>query len=250
VAAVLLLAVPVARRLAAGAGRRELLGLFLLLAFLLIGGLIPTPIFGQYLFALVPLAALALAWGAAAADNRLIARWWVLGVAAVSVPFGTERYWAGVDQLPFPSTWEPVRAHRQGVLIREQAGPGPVLTFAPVLPLEGGAAIYPGLVTAHYAYRVGDYVADPLRARLKLTAAADAKALFATAPPAAIVTGFAKALEAPWVSFARSTGYAEVPLRSGDVLWLRPDVARTAPPIGRQPADPSNPAGAEEGSER
>jgi hypothetical protein len=45
-------------------------------------------------------------------------------------------------------------------------------------------------------------------------------------------------------------GYAEVPMLDGDVLWLRPDVARIAPPTVRQPAAPSNPTDADDAPAR
>src|SRR5207237_1876281 len=56
--------------------------------------------------------------------------------------------------------WVPVRLHERGKQIAAKANHGRVLTLAPIIPLEGGAQIYPELATGPFAWRIAPFVND------------------------------------------------------------------------------------------
>ncbi|QOV87551.1 hypothetical protein [Humisphaera borealis] len=246
--------------------------LILLAAGLWLAGCFPSPIFRQYLYAPMPLFLLLLVFGWKAARDQTRAENWILIVAAVSVAIGCYHY-VSIYRLAMPNSWEPMKFHAEGVAIRNAVlrnaangnvtiagatthnaaphsgvrpnptSPGRVLTLGPAIPLEGGLHIDVTLATGPYAYRVNPYLTDAQRSALKLSDLDDLKRSVQTDPPAAILTGFSKTLEADIIQLARDNGYASRRLPSGRLLWLRsttpiqpatqPTTARLADPTGQ-----------------
>ena len=85
---------------------------------------------------------------------------------------------------------------------------GKVATLAPVYPLEGGLEVYPELATGPFAYRTADITAPELAKYYRMTSPTRIGALFDADPPAALLLGFDRALEAPMLAYANRTDIA------------------------------------------
>lgn len=211
-------------------------------AGLLATALLPTPTWIQYLFAPVPFAVLAMhvALGRALAGSRSSARA-ATAVAAVvaagTLALASPRI-ANLPRIFEPESWAPVLVHQLGEWTADHAGPGPVVTLAPIVPLEGGAAIDPAFATGPFAWRVAHRVEPGLRRRLGLVSRDDLDRHFAERPPGSLLLGFEGALEDPLREWAQRNGYLEVAGPARFRLWLAP---------GR-PADPADGEGAATGS--
>src|SRR6266478_10223303 len=66
-------------------------------------------------------------------------------------------------KLVTPSRWTPIAIHQAGIKLAQIAGPGPVLTLAPVIPLEGGLDIYRALATAPFAWKTAGFLSEKQR---------------------------------------------------------------------------------------
>jgi hypothetical protein len=65
-----------------------------------------------------------------------------------------------------PHDWVTFTVHEEGRLIAARAAGHPVLTFSSVLPLEGGADVYPGIAAGPFGWRIARLVPEPLRSQL------------------------------------------------------------------------------------
>jgi hypothetical protein len=199
--------------------------------------LMPTPSFPQYFaqpIVLIPLA-LGLAVGGLGTQLRHRIQPILAGAAVI----------AAVSVLPYlvqyapvalkPERWEVLRVHGAGVAIAKRlqaAGvKGKVATLWPVYPLEGRLPVYPELATGPFAYRTADLTAPDIAQFYRQTSPTKVTALLESDPPAALLTGFDAALEAPLVAYAQKNGYvADETLGIQDrygkpVLWIKPAAA-------------------------
>jgi hypothetical protein len=191
-----------------------------------LGALLPTPSYRQYYSLVVPFLFLGIAFGIArfwntpANERRLIP----LLVCALIVGFielVPDLFGSGI--LARPDRWAIWTTHQSGLEIRRQAGPGRVLTLAPIYPLEGGAEIYPEFCTGPFSWRIASFAGEHDRARYGLVGADDLETYLAI-KPAAILTRVEKdELEKPLVDYARKKQYRKTRLPDGGVLWLRPE---------------------------
>jgi hypothetical protein len=128
-----------------------------MLPFLLLGALLPTPAWQQYFYAFMPFLWLAALDGVAARPPR----WWGSRTARRAVApliLLLLALWGIANRAELYSTltgeWIAVRSHGDGVEIADLLGPqSRVLTLEPILPLEGGLRIYPELATGPFALR-------------------------------------------------------------------------------------------------
>jgi hypothetical protein len=146
--------------------------------------------------------------------------------------------WQRIADLPGllrPAGWPGFELHRQAVALRtilDAAGQGDdVATLFPIHVLDANP-VRPEFASGPFFFRTADLVTPDRVARLRGTSAGGLEALFAAAPPAAILGGFAAKqwpveMDASLADYARRHGYRPVPLASdlwpeGSWLYLRP----------------------------
>jgi len=207
--------------------RFEVIFVYLLLPFVLVGSFAPSPIFRQYLYAPLPFVAFGIVSVIASmrTDQRVqrrALRWLAALVIACCA------YW--LVKLPiaqwayYTRHWEPLRAHAAGLEIRDHVGGGKVLTLAPILPLEGGLDIYPEFASGPFAWRSAHLLPEAQRDELGLVYAGNLDAFLEKDPPAAVLVGFETrfGLEDALIEYARTHGYTPVDLEYGGTLWIAP----------------------------
>ncbi len=91
-----------------------------------------------------------------------------------------------------PNWWVPLEVHDSGVRLRHQlasagAPPGPVLTLAPIIPLEGGLNIYEQFATGPFAFRAAPMVPQSERPALHLIDEHDLSQLLEDRPPMVVL---------------------------------------------------------------
>ncbi len=196
------------------------------LPFLLIGCFAPSPLFQQYFYPLVPFLLLAGLYGLAsvAPETVWFRRTLVLGAlcAVLSVGLG-RRIYDHIGLLASARSWTPVKFHRFGVELRQQAASGRMLTLAPIYPLEAGLPIYPALATGPFAWRISPYVEAGKAARLGMVTPATLEATLDADPPAAFLLGIERSggHEHELQNYAGSRGYVPAVRADGHELWTK-----------------------------
>jgi 4-amino-4-deoxy-L-arabinose transferase-like glycosyltransferase len=173
-----------------------------LLPFLFLAALSATPSWYQYFYPLVPFVTLGVAY--ALADHAAM-RLRAVGLAAVALLLlgsaaGLRHCAEEIHRDP-GQAWPATTVHEIGTRIAELAGAGPVLTLAPILPLEGRVRIYPELATGPFAYRTAALVPAGEHARLHLAGPEDLESLVSATPPTAVLLG-AEAGSDPMIEYA------------------------------------------------
>jgi hypothetical protein len=209
--------------------------------FLLAGAFAPTPSWSHYFYAPFPFVVLTLgvaliSWEAARRQPR-----WLLA-ALVPLAAGLAMYGpqdlAHLRSLTQPDTWVTVRAHRIGEVLANRLPEGPVLTLAPVFPLEGGLEIYPAFATGPFTWRTAHLLSLEKQRQYGVISEETLQPYLAANPPAAILTGFEQdtagfvpgepgGLETPFIDYALQYGYQAIELDAlvtGDelLLWVPP----------------------------
>lgn len=203
----------------------------LLIVFACFGCFAPSRYQYQHFYALVPL----LAFGVAASIPHW-RRWQVvtliiLGIAAPFAGVWLKRMdarpaWAlyakSLRALVTPERWPAVEWQSEGRLIRELAGPGPVLTLAPILPVLGGNAVYAELVLGPFGWRNAHLLSPEVRRAQLLMAPENLMAKMAERPAAAVLLGYESAiLEEALEAYAVAEGMTAVELPDGGRLYTR-----------------------------
>jgi hypothetical protein len=209
---------------------REMRLLAVLVALLLVAALSASPSWYQYFYAPVPFLLLACSY--ALADRGALRGRRIFMTAAVIVIAGSVIGFRPYAQAlgHAPRSWTAVCIHRVGEEVAHLAGEGRVLTLTPIVPLEGGAAIYPELATGPFAWRTAFLVPRDERARIHVAGPQDIKDLTENRPPAAVLTGVDTgddaAVEAPLVRFAHARGFAREQVLEDVILWAAGPTAR------------------------
>ncbi len=190
--------------------------LFALAPFILLGVFAPTPSYSQYYSVLALFFVLAAALGLPKRPA------WPLAVALTVALLATAIQNADAFARFAARDWSPFRLHADGRAIRELAGPGRILTLAPIVPLEGGSAIYPPFVTGSFAWRTAPHLPEADRHRYGFISDADLPGLLARQPPAGILLGYDKKREAALLAYAQTHGYRRIKLPEKIALWLPP----------------------------
>ena len=208
-----------------GQGMRiELRFLLLLMPFVLMGALAPSPVFEQYFYPLSPFLVLAGIFGLAALPSGSSAARssWIAATAGLVLSVGLHaRAYKDLPELLTVRKWAPVKVHARAQALREHVPAGAILTLAPTFPLEAGLAIDPSFATGPFAWRIAPFVAEEKAARLRIVTAATLAARLDAAPPAGILLGFEKHGEEPLADYARQHGYTRVPIEGGAEFWTR-----------------------------
>lgn len=206
--------------------RPEVFFILLLLPFLLIGTFAPTPSFKQYFYPPLFFCFLAAAYGLAddtregAHSPQHLTTW---GMILLLFSLYNLPQFPDLFRLSKAKYWQPNQIHRLGKSVGNAlATEGPVLTFAPIIPLEGGLAIYPQLVTGPFAWRTAPYLSAEERQKHRMLAKTDLADFLRKNPPAAILQGFEWREEPALVDHAREMGYGEKSLPMGKRLWIAP----------------------------
>jgi hypothetical protein len=203
--------------------RFELRFLLLLLPFVLIGALAPSPLFDQYFYPLVPF--LLLTGLYAFASIRMESRWFRgtlrVGAAAVllSAAMGVRAY-ADFGDFFALKKWRGTKLHEEVKELRSHVSRGPILTLAPIYPLEAGLAIYPSFSTGAFAWRISPYVEPAKAVRLGIVSPATLEQMLKVAPAAGVLVGLEKTGEQPLAGYAARNSYEAVTLADKSQLWV------------------------------
>jgi hypothetical protein len=214
----------------------------MLVLFLTIGGLTPSPVFYQYFYDLVPFAVISVmygvAWFCSAASPEVPqiptseavveqsatpgihseGTKWALALfleAALLANLFTFPDYLQLAAASSPANWAPLRVHAMGSAIRSEVPGGTVLTLSPLYPLEGGLRIYPQLVTGPFIWRAAHLVPDKQRRLFGVLAEEDLEGFLVQSPPAGILVGEEKDLEGAFLRYAEQNGYTLIKLPGG-----------------------------------
>lgn len=197
--------------------------LLILVPFLLLGSIAPTPLWAQYFYAPIPFLVIGILYGVATCGDEGEKVRWSLRLFATAVIvcsiYGVSNY----RYLSTPRSadeWIATEVHEVGIEIKREVVEGRVLTLAPIFPLEGGAEIYKEFATGPFAWRTAAFVREKDRRELGLISEDDLEEFLQKDPPRAILVGFERDLEKPLVKYARGRGYKALKLSNGKILWL------------------------------
>lgn len=204
-------------------------GIGVLLPCLLIGSLAPTPARSQYFYLLFPFLWLGALFGLRTHSLAWLRKasfaWLGLVVVIGALLLNADEY-RHLDKLFYPAAWSPVEVHQAGVKLVALLGEETkILTVAPILPLEGGAQIYPQLATGPFALRAASFLSKAEAEKFHLLTGDRLADELAQDPARAVLVGVDPqdvAEEAPLIEYARQQGYSELPLEDGQRLWQQP----------------------------
>jgi 4-amino-4-deoxy-L-arabinose transferase-like glycosyltransferase len=213
---------------------------FLLVPTLLVGGFLPTPAWRHYFYAPIPLLVLAsfIGLGYWVQAGRSAA--WI---SLVLIPLLVGLQAHGLDDLAHlrsfsrPDGWVTHQIHDLGERVADLVGDGVVITLAPIIPLEGGAAIEPGLVNGPFTWRTTNYLSKERQRAFGVIGPQDLDEYLEGDPPAGLMTGFEASgsgfnayepggLEVPLNQYGLDNDYSPVELPTDlifdpVVLWVR-----------------------------
>jgi len=201
-----------------------------LFASMLGSGLVATPSQSQYFYPLWPLAGLGivLVLGTCKARGQHVGTLFsllLLGLGLTAGLLSSSPYRAGLEIVFSPREWYPTKLHARGALVRTLVDQGEVLTVAPIIPLEGGVAIYPELATGPFAWRVAPLLAPEARRRYHLYTPDELIERLADKPPRALLVGLENddvEIEQSLVAWAQARGYMPIALPDEGELWVSP----------------------------
>ena len=194
-----------------------------ILPFALVGCFAPSRYQYQHFFIIVPLLVLGIVYGMHLTFASR--RWAPIGLIVSALTCST-LYIYNISSSPSFGPvvdWFPNRIARIAAQIRAQSPRGPVLTLAPIYPIESGLRTYPEFATGPFAWKVAHFVSPDRRARFHIIAPDDLPALLAAKPPGAILTGVAdKTREKPFVDYSRAHQFVPISLGKERILWMPP----------------------------
>lgn len=190
---------------------------------LLIGALAPAIPYDQYFYAIVPFLVLGLVpplvvLAKVGGLERLLR--WSFGAAAMVSLVSTGQDFRYLVKLVTPSRWTPIAIHKAGIKLAQIAGPGPVLTLAPVIPLEGGLDIYRALATAPFAWKTAGFLSEKQRQEFRFVGPQNVASALEPHHPGAICTGNQGTSEEAMLRYKDSLGYIPIRLPDGETAWV------------------------------
>lgn len=190
--------------------------------FLFWGALAPSPVFPQYFFVLLPFLLLGGIWALAALPVDSAARRWCERTALAGLAlaiFSHSREYEGLRDLLVPHKWMPLEVHAEAAKLRAHVPTGPVLTLAPILPLEAGLDIDPAFATGAFGWRIAPYIDAAKAERLGLPTPQTLTEYLAAHPAAAVLVGFEKTGEEALIDYAKSRSFVVTPMDDEERLW-------------------------------
>ena len=182
--------------------RRQLKFLGLLMLFILVGSFAASPSFGVYFYAPVPFLILWLVYllaprvaGTEVGSDKLCRA--VAFILLVAIIPGCPAYFSTFRPAG-RAQWITLRAHHLGDQLRiVTRGRSPVLTLAPIFPLEGGLDIYETYATGPFSLRVAGMLPARQRRYLGLVDEQRLNDLARKRPPQAVLGGLEGASDRP-----------------------------------------------------
>lgn len=204
---------------------RPVMLVLLVLPFVLLGGLAPSPAFDQYFFPLVPFLMLGAVYLLASLPRETIGARWIWSVAVVvclaSGIRGAKKY-EDIGELLTPHEWGVTELRDEALTLRKRIPQGKILTLAPSLMLEAGYDIYPAFATGPFAWRIAPFVASVRRRGLNIVGSEDLTAMLQGDRPVAVVTGEEDQGEKPLKNFAEGNRYQSTPYDNNSIIWVAP----------------------------
>ncbi len=216
------------RSMKAADGRYMLLAVLLAATFFIIA-LIPPTMWHQYLAVPVPFMVIAIAYPLA--DLRKLGVSGHFKIASAATAFcalaAIAAYPLVLIRIPaviVPEGWAPVELHKVSQRIADKAvRPGPILTLAPLLAVEGGRDIYNELSAGAIIYRIADSLSDEER---RITHTAGPETLLPVlelSPPSAAIFGVEmRGLEEPLKKAVVKDNWIVEKYENGPEVYLRP----------------------------
>jgi hypothetical protein len=176
----------------------------------------------QYFYAPIPFIVIAVIYALANIDKRNKGRWNLSLVGLVIIISGLYGFshYPNFSNLLSPHGWFPIRIHQRGIQIANLVGKGPVLTIAPLFPMEGGVEIYEQFATGAFAWRISKFLSDEQREKFGITSQEELKDSLKSRPPKGILVGYERALEEPFVDYAKENNYKKSKVKR-KTLWIR-----------------------------
>ena len=194
--------------------------------FALLGCFAPSRYQYQHFFIVAPLLVLGLVYGIGSLESSRRSRSLLLsGLLLCFVTNSSIGIYISDDSLfpNLPREWFPNRVREIGRRVREQVPIGPILTLAPLYPLEGDLTIYPEFATGPFAWRSAPFASEEVRREMKLVAPDDLDEMLRERPPKGILTGVEEeSLEKPFVLYARAHGFRPIEMGRRRTLWVAP----------------------------
>jgi len=189
---------------------------------LLIGALAPAIPYDQYFYEFVSFLVLGLVPPvvALATTGALRSLCWGFGAAAVISLFSTDQDFRYVPKLATPSRWAPIVVHRAGMKLAQIAGPGPILTLAPITPLEGRLRIYRALATSPFTWKTAGFLSEEQRREFGFIKRRNLASALEPPLPGAICTGNEGEAEETMLRYKDSLGYVSFGLPNGETAWV------------------------------
>jgi len=189
---------------------------------LLIGALAPAIPYDQYFYALASFLVLGLVPPVItlATAGALRSLCWGFGAAAMISLFSTAQDFRYLAKLPTPSRWAPIRLHQAGMKLAQIAGPGPILTLAPITPLEGRLRIYRALATSPFTWKTAGFLSEEQRREFGFIKRRNLASALDPPLPGAICTGNEGEAEETMLRYKDSLGYISFRLPNGETAWV------------------------------
>jgi len=192
---------------------------------------VPPTLWRQYLAIPVPFLCVALAMlfcrlcqSASTGNAKALQKSFIASNVCVLIAIGFQLVTLfGHPPQIFPSTWAPIRLHNTGQQIAQVIHKsGPVLTLAPLYPLEGGCMIYPELSCGSIVFRIGDLLSPQQQAQVQAVGPGSLPSLIGDRAPAAVLLGVeTPGYERPLQALTDSS-WQSVALENGVELLLAP----------------------------
>ena len=194
-----------------------------ILPFALIGCFTPSRYQYQHYFIIIPLLVLGIVFGIASIQSPR--KWMLIAAPILSlICFCRFIYTSSSEVFPGPiGDWFPNRISRIADQIAEKCPQGPILTLAPIYPMEASLKTYPEFSTGPFAWKSAHFISRERRRALHLIVPDDLAQLISEKPPGAILTGVEEAaLEKPLIEYSRAHQFTAVKLGKERTLWMPP----------------------------
>jgi hypothetical protein len=199
-----------------------------------LGGALPAPVFVQYFYASVPFVVLSVAALIGTLPPRALAapalKWSLSVMTVLSVLTGMRGYQTIARSL-WRENWYPLHVHELGRTIAKQAKGRMIVTLSPLLPLEGGARIYPAFATGPFQYRVAPLTPISVQREQRLVGLGSVKRMLRSDRDYMLLTGWESSLEAKLIKEAEYDQLGNVVIEPPITLWGRSLPAPKSPAI-------------------
>jgi hypothetical protein len=215
-------------------GRYERLLLVGSAAAAFLGGALPAPVFVQYFYACIPFVVLAIAALIGTLPVRAFtapALKWILWVMTVLSVLTGMRGYETIARSLWRENWYPLHVHELGLTIAKQAKGRMIVTLSPLLPLEGGARIYPAFATGPFQYRVAPLTPISVQREQRLVGLGSVKRMLRSDRNYMLLTGWEAGLETKLIKEAEYDQLGNVVIEAPITLWGRSLPAPKTPTV-------------------